>query len=183
MRTWVCLSVILAASVALEVPELEREVINPTEECDLQVQKGDEVSIVHKGYYGDQQIDGNPQGPDGKPEPLKFVVGAGVIIEGMEQGVVGTCLNEEIRLTIPPHLAFDDGRKNFQRKPVPDKSTVVYDITVVDILRPGSLRHTTKLASEFFYQVLPLIVIAAIVGGVVLANSKNSKSKLRRKRK
>jgi FKBP-type peptidyl-prolyl cis-trans isomerase len=51
----------------------------------------------------------------------------------MEEGVLGTCLNETIRLTIPPHLAFDDGRKQFSRKPVPDKATVVYDITVVDV--------------------------------------------------
>ena len=51
----------------------------------------------------------------------------------MEEGVLGTCLNETIRLIIPPHLAFDDGRKQFSRKPVPEKATVVYVITVVDV--------------------------------------------------
>jgi FKBP-type peptidyl-prolyl cis-trans isomerase 2 len=48
----------------------------------LQVQAGDEVSIVHKGFYEEKQIDGNPVDANGKLEPLKFVVGAGTIIAG-----------------------------------------------------------------------------------------------------
>jgi hypothetical protein len=52
-----------------------------------------------------------------------------------------TCLNETIRLTIPPHLAFDDGRKNFARKPVPPKSTVIYEIKVVDVSLRRCGRH------------------------------------------
>ena len=48
----------------------------------MQVQNGDEISIVHKGFHEDKQIDGNPVDADGKLEPLKFVVGAGTIIAG-----------------------------------------------------------------------------------------------------
>ena len=49
-------------------------------DCDLKVQNGDTVWIEHRGFWKEQQIDGNPEG-----EPLKFVVGKNRVIKGKKK--------------------------------------------------------------------------------------------------
>ena len=66
-------------------------------------------------------------------EPLKFLLGGGNILAGMEKAMLGTCEGDEISVNIPPELAFDDPTKNFASKPVPDGTWVTYNMKVVGI--------------------------------------------------
>mmetsp|Transcript_1938 Transcript_1938/g.3519 ORF Transcript_1938/g.3519 Transcript_1938/m.3519 type:complete len:200 (+) Transcript_1938:69-668(+) len=124
---------------------------------DYQVVEGDEVWITHAGHTVEDQVQFDGNGV----EPLKFTLGGGTVLRGMEVGMEGMCVGETRVLLIPPHLAFDDPTKRFSRKPVKAGSTVRYQITLVDMIRPGSLRYwRTKLWTE--------VGIPGVVAGLVL---------------
>ncbi|EDQ85838.1 uncharacterized protein MONBRDRAFT_34079 [Monosiga brevicollis MX1] len=185
MMMWRACLVALGALAVLggvraEKQELIREVVEVVESCETRVQKGDEVAVVHVGYYNGQQIDGVPRDENGNAEPLRFKIGNGEIIEGMEVGLLDTCLGEKVRLTIPPHMAFDDGRKQFRHKPVPSKATVIYEIEVVGIDRPGTLKHTTKVLYESMGDLVSVGLVVLMVGGAVYVASRNGNGNKKR---
>ena len=68
-----------------------------------------------------------------RSEPLSFTLGAGNVLRGMEEALMGVCKDDELTAEIPPEWAYDDPNKKFTRKPVPEGSTVVYHMKVVGI--------------------------------------------------
>ncbi|MEM0915128.1 MAG: FKBP-type peptidyl-prolyl cis-trans isomerase [Planctomycetota bacterium] len=58
-------------------------------------------------------------------EPLRFVVGSGDVVPGLDLGVLGMAEGETRRVTIPPYLAY--GRRGFGRL-IPAEATLVYDL-------------------------------------------------------
>ncbi|MDO8835540.1 MAG: FKBP-type peptidyl-prolyl cis-trans isomerase [Vicinamibacterales bacterium] len=61
--------------------------------------------------------------------PLEFVLGAGTVIEGWEQGVVGMRVGGLRRLIIPPSMAYGTGRYGV----IPGNSTLVFEIELLAI--------------------------------------------------
>jgi FKBP-type peptidyl-prolyl cis-trans isomerase len=60
-------------------------------------------------------------------EPLRFVVGGGEVVPGLDLGVAGMAIGERRRVTIPPYLAY--GRRGFAGL-IPPDATLVYDLTL-----------------------------------------------------
>ena len=54
------------------------------------------------------------------------------IIAGMDRGLIGTCIGERRRITIPPHLAY--GKEGVDDK-IPPDSTLVFYIKLLNIER------------------------------------------------
>ncbi|XP_068575136.1 peptidyl-prolyl cis-trans isomerase FKBP10 [Cebidichthys violaceus] len=84
-------------------------------------------------------------------------VGLGRLITGMDRGLQGMCVNEQRRITIPPHLAYGSiGTGGV----VPPDAVLVYDVLLLDIWnaedkvqirtlgKPASC-HRTTVASDF----------------------------------
>ena len=61
----------------------------------------------------------------------------------MDQGLVGTCLGERRRITIPPHLGY--GKKGVAGT-IPPDSTLVFYIKLLDIERVSILWHFFQIA-------------------------------------
>jgi len=68
----------------------------------------------------------------------------------MEQGMIGQCLMETRLIRMPPHFAYDDPNLKFSsgQKPVPTGSTVLYQITIHEIRRPGTFSYYWILAVQ-----------------------------------
>jgi len=61
--------------------------------------------------------------------PFKFVLGAGEVIPGWEQGFAGMKVGGVRTIIIPPELAYGSN----QAGPIPPNSTLVFTIEVLDV--------------------------------------------------
>lgn len=61
--------------------------------------------------------------------PFSFTLGGGQVIQGWDQGLVGTQVGDRMLLAIPPALGYGDRANG----PIPPNSTLIFDIEVLDI--------------------------------------------------
>ncbi|MEN9405488.1 MAG: hypothetical protein RLY47_447 [Candidatus Parcubacteria bacterium] len=89
-------------------------------------QNGDVVGVHYTGKLVDGTVFDSsiPRG-----EPITFTLGAGAVIAGWDQGILGMAVGEKKTLTIPPELGYgaqDHG-------PIPGGSTLIFDVELVSI--------------------------------------------------
>jgi len=144
-----------------EFPEFEVETTTEAEECEKKAAWGDTVMISHKGFYGQQAIDATKEG-----EPLKVTIGSLLILEGMELGMVGQCVGETRKMTIPGPLAFDREiyRSDPKRQPpVPVGESVTYEVTLEEIL-PAWHAYRDMMLSGRFWSVAGVLILLSTMG-------------------
>jgi FKBP-type peptidyl-prolyl cis-trans isomerase FkpA len=102
------------------------------------VASGQGVAVQYTGWIYD------PSKPDGKgakfdssrdrpPAPFSFMLGAGRVIKGWDQGVVGMKQNGQRTLIIPPQMAYGERSVG----PIAANSTLIFDIELIGILSPA----------------------------------------------
>ncbi|KAL2080412.1 hypothetical protein ACEWY4_024205 [Coilia grayii] len=72
-------------------------------------------------------------------------VGKGYVIAGMDQGLLGVCIGERRRVTIPPHLAY--GEEGTGTK-IPGSAVLVFDVHVIDFHNPSDTVTITSTKPE-----------------------------------
>lgn len=86
---------------------------------------GDTVSVFYTGSFLNGQVfDSNVGGT-----ALTFRLGAGSVIPGFEQGIVGMKVGGKRRLTIPPSLAYGSRGSG----PIPPNTTLRFDVDLAAI--------------------------------------------------
>ena len=100
---------------------------------DIKIGEGSEVEkfdIVTVNYTGTLE-DGTKFDSSLNPgrTPFRFTVGAGQVIKGWDEGLMGMKVGGKRKLTIPPELGYgsrDNG-------PIPANSTLIFDIDLLGI--------------------------------------------------
>ena len=100
---------------------------------DIKIGDGQEVekfNIVTVNYTGLLE-DGTKFDSSLNPgrTPFRFTVGAGQVIQGWDQGLIGMKIGGKRKLTIPPELGYgsrDNG-------PIPANSTLIFEIDLLGI--------------------------------------------------
>lgn len=110
--------------------QVSRELI--PEDCSDVAELGNTVSVHYTGFLETGQIFDTSRKGDGVP--FVFPLGQGKVIPGWEKGIQGMCVGEKRKLTIPPSLAY--GKTGFPPR-IPGDATLVFDVELVAILRPG----------------------------------------------
>jgi FKBP-type peptidyl-prolyl cis-trans isomerase 2 len=92
------------------------------------IKSGDKVKVHYTGMFEDGQVFDSSYGR----QPLEFVVGAGQVIQGFEEEILGLEVGDKKRFTIPYEKAYgparDDLKFSVQRNVLPE------DVNVGDLL-------------------------------------------------
>jgi FKBP-type peptidyl-prolyl cis-trans isomerase len=92
-----------------------------------EAQKGQTVSVHYTGWLADgTKFDSSLD----RGQPLSFVLGAGQMIPGFDEGVAGMKVGGERRLIIPPNLAY-----GAQGRPprIPANAELTFDVQLVSV--------------------------------------------------
>jgi FKBP-type peptidyl-prolyl cis-trans isomerase FkpA len=143
MRTFVCVMAVAAlASLAactgsLTSPDLVPS--GPLRQIDLTLgtgavaATGKQVTVDYTGWLQDpSQTDGKGQQFDtsiGRGPFGPFALGAGAVIRGWDQGLVGMKVGGKRRLIVPPALAYGSTGSGT----IPPNATLVFDIDLLSV--------------------------------------------------
>jgi peptidylprolyl isomerase len=78
----------------------------------MPVKKGDEVKLHFSGKLKDGKVFATTEGK----QPLEFEAGAGQILPGIDEEVIGMQKNEERRIAIPPEKGFGKRKEELVMK-------------------------------------------------------------------
>ena len=88
---------------------LKIEVLETPEKCDKVAKYGDNVAIEYRGTLEDGKLFSGTDilGQYGPViHPFEFQLGLGEVIMGWDEGIMGMCVGEKRRLTVPPELGY-----------------------------------------------------------------------------
>ncbi|CAG4960221.1 unnamed protein product [Colias eurytheme] len=102
-------------------------------ECPMKSRKGD---LLHMHYTGTLEDGTEFDSSIPRGNPLTFSLGAGQVIKGWDQGLIGMCEGEQRKLVIPPELAY--GEAGAPPK-IPKSATLTFHVDLVKIERKDEL--------------------------------------------
>lgn len=123
------ISLISIVSYVIAAEKLKIGVLNKVEDCTQKARAGDYVSVHYTGMLEDGTVfDSSVE----RGQPIEFPLGVGRVIKGWDQGILGMCVGEKRKLTIPPSLGYGESGAG----PIPPGATLIFTTELVAIESP-----------------------------------------------
>jgi FKBP-type peptidyl-prolyl cis-trans isomerase FkpA len=89
--------------------------------------RGETATVHYTGWLTDgTKFDSSVD----RDEPFAFVLGAGQVIPGWDEGVAAMRVGDKVRLTIPPELAY--GEQGYPGA-IPPNATLVFEVELLSV--------------------------------------------------
>ncbi|ANB13192.1 peptidylprolyl isomerase family protein FPR2 [Sugiyamaella lignohabitans] len=99
--------------------------------CTRKARSGDLVEVHYTGKLADGTVfDSSVE----RGQPIEFPLGVGRVIQGWDQGILGMCVGEKRKLTIPPHLGYGEHGAGGA---IPPHATLIFTTELVSINGEG----------------------------------------------
>lgn len=96
---------------------------------------GDTLLVAYEGWLTDgTRFDGSELDEDGRYQGFQFTLGAGQVIQGWEEGLVGIKVGGTRRLVVPAPYGYGEQGSG---DAVPPNSMLIFDVYVGDITKAG----------------------------------------------
>ena len=137
VRTLLALTLV-AISMACNDPVTSPSGFSAFSQTDLLVGSGTAaetgriLSVHYTGWLFDRNVSdskGIQFDSSAGQDPLTFTLGAGQVILGWDQGLVGMRVGGRRRLVIPPSLAYGGARN----RSIPANATLVFDVELIEV--------------------------------------------------
>eukprot|EP00698_Gefionella_okellyi_P005371 TRINITY_DN14905_c0_g1_i1.p1 TRINITY_DN14905_c0_g1~~TRINITY_DN14905_c0_g1_i1.p1 ORF type:complete len:165 (-),score=33.40 TRINITY_DN14905_c0_g1_i1:85-519(-) len=122
--------VFVVADAKMSKPDkLQIGVLKRPETCERRATNGDTLKIHYSGkvWGSDEEFDSSYS----RGDPFTFALGRGSVIKGWDQGLIGMCIGEKRKLTIPPALGYGDAGAGAK---IPGGATLVFTTELIDIV-------------------------------------------------
>lgn len=104
--------------------------VNTQENMEKISKKGDVLVMNYTGRLIDGTVfDSNVDPKFGHVTPFRFMLGAGQVIAGWDEGLIGMKVGEKKTLTIPPEKGYGSRAVG----PIPANSTLIFEVELVGI--------------------------------------------------
>ncbi len=121
---WVLVRFSHAPEKPMETTKLKIETLK--QGTGAEAKNGDTVEVHYTGTLTDgSKFDSSLD----RGSPFSFKLGAGQVIAGWDQGIVGMKVGEKRRLTIPPDLGY--GARRTEK--IPPNSTLIFEVELLKI--------------------------------------------------
>ncbi|XP_063406367.1 peptidyl-prolyl cis-trans isomerase FKBP7-like [Mytilus trossulus] len=130
-------------------PEVEIEKLSQVEKCEKFVKPTDLVILDMDIWYKVGATVENSRSKDGVKIPYTLQLGDRKMPIAVENSIIGMCVNEQRKITVPPHHAYGHKTIKFQDgRILTGEATVIVEVKVIQILR------TTEQEMQNFFQIL-----------------------------
>lgn len=107
--------------------DTELKIEKLTEGTGEAARKGESVTVHYTGWLTDgSKFDSSVD----RDDPFVFVLGAGQVIKGWDEGVATMKVGDKVKLTIPHHMAY--GEQGYPGA-IPPKATLVFDVELLKV--------------------------------------------------
>jgi FKBP-type peptidyl-prolyl cis-trans isomerase len=108
--------------------QLKIGITNKVEDCPRKAKNHD---VVHVHYTGKLAEDGTVfDSSINRGQPIAFELGVGRVIQGWDQGVLGMCIGEKRKLSIPSELGYGSRGAGGA---IPPNADLIFDVELVEI--------------------------------------------------
>ncbi|KAI9138004.1 hypothetical protein BKA69DRAFT_832816 [Paraphysoderma sedebokerense] len=114
--------------------ELDIQVLERPASCNA-TQESKVWDTLEAHYQGTLFSDGSIFDSSRGKNPIKFILGAGMVIQGWDQGLQGMCIGERRKLVIPSWLGYGNG--GFPPR-IPGGASLVFEVELMGIEKPKS---------------------------------------------
>ncbi|KIJ31261.1 hypothetical protein M422DRAFT_214367 [Sphaerobolus stellatus SS14] len=132
----------VASAAKGDVTSLQIGIKYKPKDCPVKAEVKDQLQMHYTGAL----IDGTKFDSSlDRGQPFTFYLGAGQVIQGWDQGLLGMCVGEKRRLRIPSDLGY--GQRGSPPN-IPPGATLVFDVELLDILNKDTGKKEESAAKE-----------------------------------